>query len=326
MINRNIFDEDNVEMAATRDGFGQALLELGKENEKVVALTADLCESVKMDKFKEAFPKRFFEMGVSEQNMAGVASGMAAMGMIPFMASYAMFSPGRNWEQIRTTIAYNNQKVIIIGAHAGLSVGADGGTHQALEDIAIMRAIPNITIYSPVDSVQAYHMTKQAVKIAGPVYIRLAREKTPIIFNKENYRLIGGAEIIYTTNSDHKKVGIVTTGPITYEALQAAKIIEKENVGVTVLNLHTIKPLDENLILRFANTYKTLVVVEEAQKSGGLFGAVSEFLAEHKPTPILSVAIKNRFGQSGTSKELYKEYEISREHIAEAIRLAAHRH
>lgn len=324
MINKNVFDEKEVKMEATREGFGRALLDLGKENSKVVALTADLCESVKMDKFKEAYPKRFFEVGVAEQNMAGVASGMAAMGLIPFMASYAMFSPGRNWEQIRTTIAYNNQKVIIVGAHAGLSVGPDGGTHQALEDIAIMRAMPNVTVFSPIDSVQAYAMTKEALNVPGPVYLRLAREKTPIIF-AENYKLDMGGEIIYTSNLEHKKVGIITTGPLSYEALQAAKIIEKENIGVTILNIHTIKPLDENLILRFAQAYKTLVVVEEAQKNGGLFSAVSEFLAEHKPTPILSVAIKNRFGQSGIAKELYKEYEISRDHIAEAVRLAVHR-
>ena len=227
MLKKNIINEiekGGVEMRSTREGFGDALLQLGKENLEVVALCADLTESVQMHKFKEAYPHRFFQMGVAEQNMASVASGMSAMGCVPFIASYAMFNPGRNWEQIRTTICYNDRKVIIVGAHAGLSVGPDGGTHQALEDIAIMRAVPNMTIFSPADYTEAYKLTLLAYSVPGPVYLRLAREKSPVIFENNYEPKMGQGEIVYTSKiSGHNKVGIIATGPILCEALKAVK-------------------------------------------------------------------------------------------------------
>ena len=255
MLNKNIYNEiiikkhedlesldmSRFEMRATREGFGDALVLLGSEHDDVVALCADLTESVQMHKFKDLFPERFFEVGIAEQNMASVASGMSAMNKVPFIASYAMFSPGRNWEQIRTTICYNDRKVVIVGAHSGLSVGPDGGTHQALEDIAIMRAVPNITILSPCDYEQAYNMTKLAYSIDGPVYLRLTREKTPVLYDNSQ-DINTSSDIIYSSNIDSSlKVGIIATGPIIFEALLAAKEIEKENIQVQILNVKCIK-------------------------------------------------------------------------------------
>jgi len=312
MIIENLLNSIRSEknMRATREGFGEALVELGQD-ERVVALCADLTESVQMHKFKEAYPKRFLEIGIAEQNMAAVASGVAAGGLIPFMASYAAFNPGRNWEQIRTTICYNNQKVIIVGAHAGLSVGPDGGTHQALEDIALMRVLPNITVLNPSDAVEARALTKLAKEIPGPVYLRLAREKSPIIFQDDYAPKIGKAEIVYVSKiqSSHK-VGIISTGPILSEVLLAAEELEKQNISVSVMNLHTIKPINEIEITRFANINKNILTVEEAQVSGGMGSAISEILSVHRPTHMQMVGVKNRYGQSGTRKELYKEYEI----------------
>ncbi len=320
---QSIREEKN--MKATREGFGEALLEVGFD-ERVMAICADLTESVQMHKFRDAYPLRFLEVGIAEQNMAGVASGLAASGMIPFMASYAAFNPGRNWEQIRTTICYNNQKVIVVGAHAGLSVGPDGGTHQALEDIALMRVLPNITVLSPADAVEAKALTKLAKDVAGPVYIRLAREKSPIIF-AENYQpVIGKPEIVFVSKIESaKKVGIIATGPILAEALLAAEELEKQNISVSVMNMHTIKPIDESAVIRFANANKTLVTVEESQVAGGLGSAISEILSAHRPTHIHMVGVKNRYGQSGTRRELYREYEIDKEAIVAAGLVAAHK-
>jgi transketolase len=316
MLKKNIFAND-IEMRATRDGFGDALVQLGKENLEVVALCADLTESVQMHKFRDVYPDRFFQMGVAEQNMASVASGMSAMGCVPFIASYAMFNPGRNWEQIRTTICYNDRKVIIVGAHAGLSVGPDGGTHQALEDIAIMRAIPNITIFSPADYVEAYKLTLLAYQIEGPVYLRLAREKSKVLF-EDNYEPKNGqGEIVYLSkNMSSNKVGIIATGPILYEALKAAKELEdNHHVSVSVMNIHGIKNMDRAQLVRFAINNKKIVTVEEHQVAGGLGSAVAEILGEDCPTKMRILGVKNRFGQSGTVNELYKEYEIDAESI-----------
>lgn len=320
MLKKNIINEienGTAEMRATREGFGDALLQLGKENLEVVALCADLTESVQMHKFKEAYPDRFFQMGVAEQNMASVASGMSAMGCIPFIASYAMFNPGRNWEQIRTTICYNDRKVIIVGAHAGLSVGPDGGTHQALEDLAIMRAIPNITIFSPADYVEAYKLTLLAYKIDGPVYLRLAREKSPVIFESNYEPRNGAGEIVYVSkNTSSNKVGIIATGPIICEALKAAKELEENhNISVSVMNIHSIKNIDRASLIRFAINNKKIVTVEEHQVIGGLGSAIAEILSEDNPTKMKMLGVQNRFGQSGTVQELYKEYEINKESI-----------
>ena len=311
----------------TRDGFGEGLVTLGETNPRVVALCADLTESVRMDGFREKFPLRYFEVGITEQAMSGVASGMAAMGYVPFMASYAMFSPGRNWEQIRTTIAYNNQPVKIVGAHAGVSVGPDGATHQALEDIAIMRMIPNMEVYVPCDAVEAHAMTLHVASTKKPAYIRLTREKTPLML-PDDYEWKGGKAYIMHVPK-HKfggefshAVGIVGCGPILYEAIKAAKELEKENIGVTVVNMPQIKPLDGNFLLRFAKDNKAIVTVEEAQSQGGLGSAVSEFLGEHSPKKIVRVGVEDRFGQSGKPQELYDEYGLNAKHIANRIRQA----
>lgn len=304
-------------MKATREGFGLALRDLGDENSRVVALCADLTESVQMHLFKEKFASRFVEVGITEQNMAAMASGMAAMGTVPFIASYAMFNPGRNWEQIRTTIAYNNQKVVIVGAHAGLSVGPDGGTHQAIEDIALMRVMPNMTVLSPCDAREAYIMTRLAHDIDGPVYIRLAREKSPVIFTDEYKSIkISKPEVLFATAESHaKKVCIFATGPIVYEALLAARELEKKNIQVAVVNISVIKPLPDEAIVRFATQYKNIITIEEHQKIGGMGSAVSELLSERLPTKVIRMGIDNMFGQSGTSAELFREYGIDSESI-----------
>jgi transketolase len=320
MINKNIFDKeksDQIEMKSTREGFGDALLDLGTYFNDIVALSADLTESVQMHKFRDAFPDRFIEIGIAEQNMASVASGMAAMGKVPFIASYAAFNPGRNWEQIRTTICYNDRKVVIVGAHSGLSVGPDGGTHQALEDIALMRVLPNMTVLSPSDYREAYNMTKLAYQIPGPVYIRLTREKTAMLFEKDFENKIGVADIVHVSDFESiNRLGIISTGPILCEVLKAVKILEIEyKIQVNVLNITTIKPLDENQIIRFAQNNKKIITVEEHQVFGGLGSAISEILSQHLPTKMKTLGVKNRYGQSGTMQELYAEYGIDSENI-----------
>ncbi len=324
MLRKTLFTVKEEERA-TRDGFSDGLIQAADDNSKVVALCADLTESVRMEAFRTKYPNRFFEVGITEQAMSGVASGMAAMGYVPFMASYAMFSPGRNWEQIRTTIAYNNVSVKIVGAHTGLSVGPDGATHQALEDIALMRMVPNMEVFVPCDAIEATAITKHIAKTVSPSYLRLTREKTPLILSDE-YEWNGGKAYIMSFPR-HKhggdfmhSVGIIACGPVIYEALKAAKELEKENIGVTVVNMPQVKPLDSGFLLRFAKDVKAIVTVEEAQTAGGLGGAVSEFLSEHHPIRIIRVGVENRFGQSGKPQELYEEYGLTAKHIAEKIR------
>lgn len=324
MLRKTLFTVKEEEKP-TRDGFGEGLIQAATENAKVVALCADLTESVRMEAFKQKFPARFFEMGITEQSMAGVASGMAAMGYIPFMASYAMFSPGRNWEQIRTMVAYNDMPVKVVGAHAGVSVGPDGATHQALEDIAIMRMLPNMEVYVPCDVIEAEAMTKHIVGTKKPAYIRLTREKTPIMLPDE-YTWNNGKAYVMSLPK-HKaggefmhRVGIVGCGPVLYEALKAARELESEGIGVTVVNMPQVKPLDSAFLLRFAKEMKGIVTLEEHQVQGGLGSAVAEFLSEHHPTKISRVGVEDRFGQSGKPQELYEEYGLTSKHIAEKVR------
>ncbi len=320
MLRKNLFTATEEE-AATREGFGTALVELGKKDERIVALCADLTESTKMDAFREKFPRRFFEMGITEQAMSGVASGMAAMGRIPFMASYAMFSPGRNWEQIRTTIAYNNQPVKIVGAHTGLSVGPDGATHQALEDMGLMRMIPNMTVVVPCDSIEAYVATLAMPEIEGPVYLRLTREKTPVMLTDTHAWNDGKGYVMHVPKKVHPLTcGIIGCGPILYEAIKASRDLEKEGIGVTVANMPMVKPLDEKFLLTFAQNCKRLVTVEEHQVINGFGAAVASLLSEYQPTKIAMIGVKNRFGQSGKPQELYEEYELSAKHIMDAVR------
>ncbi len=319
MLNKNLFTI-NEEEKPTREGFGEGLLSIGKD-ERVMALCADLTDSVKMNLFKKEYPKRFFEMGITEQAMSGVASGMASMGYVPFIASYAMFSPGRNWEQIRTTICYNNQPVKIIGAHAGVSVGPDGATHQAIEDIALMRVIPNMNVFVPCDYIEAREITKTMLDFNHPAYIRLTRENTPVILD-ENYKFfLGKAYIIHLPKKEFNyRVGIISCGPVIYEAMKAARLLEKEGIGVTVVNMPTVKPLDTSFLLRFVKNVQSLVTVEEHQVAGGLGSAVAEFLSEHHPMKIVRVGIEDRFGQSGKMKDLYEEYGLTAKHIVEKVK------
>ena len=283
----NILDLKTIEQAPTRKGYGEGLLEAGEKNEKVVALCADLTESTQMHLFAKKFPARFIEMGVAEQNMATVASGFANYGKIPFISSYAMFSPGRNWEQIRTTICYNNVPVKIAGSHAGISVGPDGATHQAIEDIAIMRPIPNMTVINPCDMNEAKKATLAAVGIDGPVYLRFHREKTPVLTTAETPFQIGRAEVVWcpekgSPSSDDSgrlslpDVAIIACGPLVHNAILAAAELEKEGIKVRVINNHTIKPMDEATIIQAAKDAGTIVTVEEHQVQCGMGSALAD--------------------------------------------------
>ncbi len=316
-LNPKVFDKD-VEQVPIRKGFGLGLLAAGEKNKNVVGLCADLTESTQMHLFKEKFPNRFIEMGVAEQNLITVASGMAAMGKIPFTSSYAMFSPGRSWEQIRTTVAYNDRKVVIVGSHAGVSVGPDGGTHQAIEDIAIMRVVPRMVIISPCDSIEAKKATMAIAESKEPTYIRLIREKTPVITTESTPFEIGKARVFFEPVTGKSDVVIIATGSLVHKALVAAKDLEKERVGVTVINLATIKPLDGETILRAVKDAKGVVTVEEHQIIGGMGSAIAEFLSEHYPLPVIRLGVKDVFGQSGTPDELIEHYGMGVSHIKEA--------
>jgi transketolase len=323
-LNPKIFDTD-CEQVPIRKGFGEGLLDAGEKDARIVALCADLTESTQMHLFKNKFPERFVEIGVAEQNLASVASGMSAMGKIPVISSYAMFSPGRNWEQIRTTICYNNRKVIIIGSHAGISVGPDGGTHQAVEDIAITRVIPNMTVISPCDSVEAKKAIMAILKdeIKTPVYLRLAREKTPIITTAETDFEVGKAQIFF--ESEKPQVAIIATGALVHKALVVAKELEEKGTGCIVLNLATIKPLDTNTIIEVVKKTGAVVTVEEHQIAGGMGSAVAECLAQNCPVPIEFVGVKDLFGQSGTPQELLEHYDMEVKNISEAVSMVISR-
>jgi len=328
-LNKDLFKKDfgasiGFEKTPTRNGFGDALLKAGQENENIVALTADLSESVRTHKFAEAFPDRFFEVGIAEQNMVSVASGLAHLGKIPFAASYAVFSPGRNWEQIRTTICYNNQPVKIIGSHSGLLTGPDGGTHQALEDIAITRVLPNMVVISPCDYQEACKATIAMSETMDPTYLRLSREKTPQITTNDTPFEIGKANTLFSPKTTKKggkiDVGVISTGVITYQALQAAQKLEKEGLKIEVINIHTIKPIDEKAIIELAKKAEAIVTVEEHQITGGLGGAVAEVLSRNYPTPIEFVGVKDQYGESGDGYELFKHFEIDEPAIETAIK------
>ncbi|PCI28608.1 transketolase [Candidatus Kaiserbacteria bacterium] len=316
-LNKKIFDAD-VEQVPLRNGFGEGLVEAADNNESIVGLCADLTGSTRMKAFADKYPERFVQMGVAEQNLATVASGMAARGKIPFITSYAMFSPGRNWEQIRTTICYNDRPVKVIGSHAGVSVGPDGGTHQAIEDIAIMRVIPRMVVVVPCDSVEAKKATLQIAENHSPTYLRLAREKTPIMTTEETDFEIGKSYEMWRG----KKVDVVLIGcgPLLHNALVAAKLLEDDGVGVVVLNSHTVKPLDEKKIIEVAEEAGAVVSIEEHQAAGGLGSVISEVLSQNSPVPMEFVAVKNQFGQSGTPEQLIEHYNLDAESIVEAAK------
>lgn len=316
-LSEKTFNAD-VEQKPTRDGFGSGLLYLGDTNPAVVALSADLKESTRCEAFANKYPNRFFECGVAEQNMITIAAGLGVSNKIPFAASYAVFSPGRNWEQIRTTIAYNDANVKIAGHHAGISTGPDGATHQAIEDIATMRAMPNMKVIAPMDAVEAHKATVAASQIWGPIYLRFTREKSPVITTDETPFIPGKAYELW--ESKKPQVVIIGCGPILYQALLAAQELEKEKIGTLVLNSHTIKPLDEKKIASLAKKYGAVVTVEEHSTIGGLGGAVAECLAKHQPTPIEFVGMSDTFGESGKPAELLKKYKLDKDAIKDAVK------
>ncbi|MBP7807304.1 transketolase family protein [Candidatus Saccharibacteria bacterium] len=315
LVDKN-YAKDDFESEPIRKGFGRGLLQAGKLNKNVVAACADLTESTQMHLFKQEFPDRFVEIGVAEQNLVTVGSGMAAMGKIPFVSSYAAFSPGRNWEQIRTTICLNDRPVRIVGSHAGVSVGPDGATHQMLEDIALMRALPNMVVIAPGDSVEAEKATLALAEDARPAYLRLAREATPIFTTDKTPFEIGEAYVLTTGND----VTIVSTGSMTFQALKAAEMLFAQGIEAEVVHVPTIKPLDEDTILRSVRKTKAVITVEEAQINAGFGGAIAELLGEHCPRPMKRIGMRDRFGESGTPDELLEHFGLTAKHIA----LAAH--
>lgn len=305
-----------VEQEPIRVGFGRGLKRAGEKNTNVVALCADLTESTQMHHFKEAFPERFIQIGVAEQNLVTVASGMAAMGKIPFASSYAAFSPGRNWEQIRTTVCLNNVPVRIVGSHAGVSVGPDGATHQMLEDIALMRVLPNMVVIAPGDSLEAEKATLALAESNQPAYLRLAREQTPVFTTAESPFSIGK---VYTLR-DGRDVTLIGTGTMTYQLLMAARLLAKEGIEAEVLHAPTIKPLDRDVILASIRKTGRALTAEEAQRDGGLGGAVAELLCSRLPVPMKRIGIHDRFGESGAPDELLRHFELDYESIARKVR------
>ena len=309
------YASDDVAQEPTRAGFGRGLKAAGSD-ERVVALCADLTESTQMHLFRDAYPQRFVEVGVAEQNLVTVASGMARAGKIPFTASYAAFSPGRNWEQIRTTICLNEQPVKIVGAHAGVSVGPDGATHQMLEDIALMRVLPHMIVVCPGDAIEAEKATKLlAADDKNPGYIRLAREKTPIFSTEHTPFEIGKA---YVLREGHD-ITLAGTGTMTYQLLMVARMLESSGVSAEVVHVPTVKPLDEATILASVQKTGRIVTAEEAQIAGGFGGAVAELLSEKSPAPLYRIGMHDRFGESGTPAELLNAFGLSAETMIDDI-------
>lgn len=306
---------DNIERESVRAGFGRGLKAAGEGDERVVALCADLTESVQMQSFAEAFPERFIQVGVAEQNLVTVASGLAAVGKIPFAASYAAFSPGRNWEQIRTTICINERPVKLVGSHAGVSVGPDGATHQMLEDIALMRSLPHMVVIAPGDSIEAEKATKLIAETGDPTYLRLSRDATPVFTTVVTPFEIGKA---YVLREGHD-VTLLGTGTMTYECLLAAEKLASDGVSVEVVHVPTIKPLDSETILASLRRTGRGVTVEEGQVAAGFGGAVAELLAEQMPTPLRRLGIHDQFGESGKASELLDKFGLSAQRIALSV-------
>lgn len=308
--------QPDIEQAATREGFGQGLLELGKINKNVVALTADLKDSTKVGEFAKNFPERFVECGVAEQNMMGIAAGIALSGKIPFATSYATFSPGRNWDQLRVSVCYSQANVKAIGCHTGVSVGPDGATHQALEDIALTRVLPNLTVVVPCDSIQAKRATLAIGNLIGPAYLRLTREKTPVMTTEDTPFELGKAQI-FREGTD---VAIIGAGPVLYNAVVAAMELEKAGVSVCVVNLHTIKPIDAATIIDVAKKCGAVVTLEEHQVMGGVGSAVAEVLVKNYPVPVEFVGMQDSFGESGEPEELIEKFGMGVGSIVGAVK------
>lgn len=319
---RELFDDKKLKQVPTRNGYGEGLVEAGTSDKSIVVLCADLTESTRSLAFKETFPDRFVQMGVSEQSMASIAAGMAMAGKTPFISSYACFSPGRNWEQIRTTVALNNVNVKIAGAHAGVSVGPDGATHQMIEDIALMRVLPNMRVLVPCDSVETKKATIAAAKLEGPCYVRFAREKSPVFTTGKTPFKVGRAEV-YRHGSD---LTIIGAGPLLYEALLAAQMLSKDHgIECRVLNLCSVKPVDVKAVIKAAKDTGAIVTVEEAQAAGGVGGLVAEILSQHCPVPLERIGIQDRFGESGKPRELQEAMELTAPSILRAAQRALKR-
>jgi transketolase len=306
----------SVQQVPTRNGFGEGLIEAGKRDPNVIAICADLSESTRMEGFKKAFPGRYVEIGVAEQMLVAMAAGLASTGKIPFIASYAMFNPGRSWEQVRTTMALNETNVKIAGAHAGVSVGPDGATHQAIEDIAIMRVIPKMTVVVPCDSAQTKKATIALAARFGPAYLRFARAESAVVTTDETPFEIGVAQ----TFREGRDVAIVACGILVYNALIAAEQLAQDGIGARVVNNHTIKPMDEAAVVAAARDCGAVVTVEEHQVQGGMGSRVAEILAARHPAPIEFVGVQDRFGQSGSPQELTEEYGMGVTAIVAAVR------
>lgn len=314
-LNPKLYSDD-VENEPIRAGFGRGLKAAGEKNSRIVALCADLTDSTKMSDFKNAFPERFIEIGVAEQNLVTVASGLARAGKIPFASSYAAFSPGRNWEQIRTTITLNDQPVKVIGSHSGVSVGPDGATHQMLEDIALMRVLPNMVVIAPGDSVEAEKATLAIAENDKPSYLRLAREGTPVFSTADSPFEIGKAYVL----REGEDVTLLGTGTMTYQMLAAAKKLEEQGVRAEVVHVPTIKPLDEETILASVRKTGRAVTAEEAQAAAGFGGAVAELLGEKLPTPLKRIGMNDRFGESGAPEELLRHFGLDGDSIAKTVK------
>jgi transketolase len=315
-LNPKLYQKD-VEQEAIRTGFGRGLVAAGRSDERVVALCADLTESTQMDAFAKEFPERFVEVGVAEQNLVTTAAGMALAGKIPFVSSYAAFSPGRNWEQIRTTICLNETNVKIAGSHAGVSVGPDGATHQMLEDIALMRVLPKMRVVVPCDSIEAEKATAALAASEGAAYIRLAREKTPIVTTKETPFSLDEACVL----REGADLTIIACGPMVYQALMAAEELSSQGIRAEVINCAVVKPLDEETILASVRKTGMVMTAEEAQAAGGLGGCIAELLGEFEPLPLVRVGMQDRFGESGKPSELLEHFELTAPHIARQARM-----
>lgn len=303
------------EMKATRDGYGEALVKLGKTNPRVVVLGADLTDSTRTGWFAKEFPDRFFEIGIAEQDMLNTAAGLSLTGKIPFASTYGVFVSGRAWEQVRTTICYADLNVKIGGAHGGVSVGPDGATHQALEEITLMRVLPNMKVIVPCDAIETYKATMKSAEIKGPVYIRFGREKTPVITKKETPFQFGKA----ITFREGKDISLIACGYMVYESLRAAEELEKKGISARVINLHTIKPIDKEAIVKAAKETGAIVTCEEHQIMGGFGSAVAEVVVENYPVPMGFIGIQDRFGESGTPEELIKEFNLDSSDIIKAV-------
>lgn len=305
-LNPKLYDAD-VEQEPIRAGFGRGLKAAGEKNDQIVALCADLTDSTQMSLFKATFPERFIEIGVAEQNLVTVASGLAHAGKIPFTSSYAAFSPGRNWEQIRTTATLNNVPVKIVGSHAGVSVGPDGATHQMLEDITLMRVLPRMVVLAPGDSIEAEKATQAMAENGQPTYIRLAREKTPVFTTADSPFEIGKAYVL----REGSDVALFGTGTMTYQLLAAAKLLAEQGVEAEVVHVPTVKPLDKDTLLASAKKTGRVVTAEEAQINGGFGSAIAELLSENLPMPVKRLGMQDRFGESGEPNELLEHFELT---------------